>query len=404
MMEQLESTSSRSSISLIEESSTIPEKAVAPAIRDYYTILEVPSNASGEHIGVSFNRIYNQMIALQHSGPQTDEAAASFKELTEAYDVLSDPTRRRAYDRRNQPVPNAQPDSIVGRAFGAIASRFGAPAASSAPTSGLPADVLDAVAIMCQHGGIEGQGPPMDPRVNELSWGTAAEAKVDRQAACYYRISISRDDIDNGFIIHCKSASKDKFKLVMFDSSGRLLYKEESSRSAYKPNTETTLFFVSYDLVNENGSMHQPSSPISPAADSPTLEGGHGSEPNSPIAERKDIEGDRIDAPHRPVSDKIDALICPKRSVAAGQYLLVVFGDNLIAKSSFSLVAVMALNSAPEVLHSASYMNTCIHAIVLFVLSYMHHFCLRIPAILLNFPLAPSSLSFFLFSLSVYTT
>ena len=348
-MEQLETTSSRSS--LISESGVLAEKTEVPAARDFYTVLEVPSNASGEHIGVSFNRIYNQMIALQHSGPQTDEAAASFKELTEAYDVLSDPVRRRAYDRRNQPVPNPQQDSIVGRAFGAIASRFGAPVASStAPSSGLPADVLDAVAIVCQHGGIEGQGPPMDPRVGEMSWGTGIEAKVDRQAACFYRVSVSSDDIDNGFIIHCKSASKDKFKLVMFDSSGRLLHKEESSRSAYKPNTEATLFFVSYDVPSENGGTYQPSSPPSPAGDSSNLESGPGSESNSPHTEKKDSESDKnIDAPHRPVSDKIDVLLGRKRSIVAGQYLLCVYGDNLIAKSSFSLVAVMAFNNAPEV-------------------------------------------------------
>lgn len=345
-MEHTESPSSRSS--LADESTEAADKGTLRIERDYYVVLEVPPNASGEHIGVSFNRIYNQMIALQHSGPQTEDAAASFKELTEAYEVLRDPSKRKIYDKRNQPLPPPQPESIVGRAFGAIVSRFGAPTTSTtASSSGVAADVLDTVGILCQQGGIEGKGPPMDPRVGEISWGVGIEGKVDRQAACYYRLSVTSDDVDNGFIIHCKSAGKDKFKVMMFESSGRLLYKEECSRSADKQSTEATLFFVSYDVINpEVKSSYQPSSPTQQDSTFSNFGSGHEGDSTPSPTEKRDVDRE---APHSGISNRIDSIIGPKRSVTAGQYLIIVYGDNIMVKTSFSLVAVMARNEAPEV-------------------------------------------------------
>lgn len=340
-MEQSESPSTRSSFN--DDHRVGGDKIV----RDFYAVLEVPPNASGEHVGVSFNRLYNQMVALQHSGPQTDEATASFKELNEAYEVLSDPVKRRAYDKRNLPTTQASSDSIVGRAFGAIASRFGTPAASTAgPSPGLPQDILDTIGIMCQQGGIEGSAPPMDPRIGDIRWGVGIESKVDRQAACYYRLSVTSDDVENGFIVHCKSANKDKFKLVMFDSNGGFLYKEESSRGT-KQSTEATLFFVSYDTYNaDSDASYQPVSQL--RSDSEGHQGSaHGNDPN--ISQEK-WSRERDISSNIPMSDKIDSAIRQKNTVGAGQYLVCVYGDNIMVKTSFSLIAVRAKNDASEVL------------------------------------------------------
>jgi molecular chaperone DnaJ len=63
--------------------------------RDYYEILGVPRGASDDEIKRSFRRLAQRW----HPDVSTDpEADARFKEINEAYQVLSDPQRRQQYD------------------------------------------------------------------------------------------------------------------------------------------------------------------------------------------------------------------------------------------------------------------------------------------------------------------
>jgi molecular chaperone DnaJ len=67
--------------------------------RDYYEILGVPREASDEDIKRSFRRLAQQW----HPDVNTSaEADTRFKEINEAYQVLSDPQRRQAYDMFGQ--------------------------------------------------------------------------------------------------------------------------------------------------------------------------------------------------------------------------------------------------------------------------------------------------------------
>src|SRR5258708_39532749 len=69
---------------------------MAVQFRDYYEVLGVPRNASDADIKKSFHksaRQYHPDVAKTKKG-----AEEKFKEINEAYEVLSDPAKRKKYD------------------------------------------------------------------------------------------------------------------------------------------------------------------------------------------------------------------------------------------------------------------------------------------------------------------
>jgi curved DNA-binding protein len=65
--------------------------------KDYYEILGVPRTATAEEIKKAFRRL----ARIYHPDVAKDKAAGEikFKELNEAYEVLSDPEKRQKYDQ-----------------------------------------------------------------------------------------------------------------------------------------------------------------------------------------------------------------------------------------------------------------------------------------------------------------
>jgi hypothetical protein len=119
----------------------------------------------------------------------------------------------------------------------------------------------------------------------------------------------------NGFIIFCRSLTG-KFKLVIFDSNGEVIHIDEAIRSRDGSQWESSLYFLSAF------SMFRLSPPL-PAA----------------IREQ--------DLP--PVFNSLDSFTQCNMSLASGQYLVCVYGDNFIGKTSYSLLAVPTLNDCQEV-------------------------------------------------------
>lgn len=64
--------------------------------RDYYEVLGVQRNASNDDLKAAFRRLARQYHPDVNKEPDAEER---FKEINEAYAVLSDPDRRAAYDR-----------------------------------------------------------------------------------------------------------------------------------------------------------------------------------------------------------------------------------------------------------------------------------------------------------------
>ncbi|MDR5708843.1 MAG: DnaJ C-terminal domain-containing protein [Armatimonadota bacterium] len=64
--------------------------------KDYYRILGIPRNADAKQINEAFRRLARQYHPDVNKDPQ---AAEKFKEINEAYQVLSDPEKRKRYDQ-----------------------------------------------------------------------------------------------------------------------------------------------------------------------------------------------------------------------------------------------------------------------------------------------------------------
>jgi len=86
------------------------------AKRDYYDVLGVSRKASEREI----KRVYRKLARKYHPdvNPGDSEAEAKFKEVTEAYEALSDPKKRRQYDQFGHQPSAAATAEGAGPGFG----------------------------------------------------------------------------------------------------------------------------------------------------------------------------------------------------------------------------------------------------------------------------------------------
>jgi molecular chaperone DnaJ len=88
--------------------------------RDYYDVLGVQKNASEAEIKKAYRRLAMKYHPDRNTGDKSDDAVTRFKEAKEAYEVLSDPQKRTAYDQFGH--AGVDPSMGSGGGFGGGAS------------------------------------------------------------------------------------------------------------------------------------------------------------------------------------------------------------------------------------------------------------------------------------------
>lgn len=119
-------------------------------MKDYYAALGVPRGAEAEEIKKAFRRLARET----HPDTNPDPAAeARFREIAEAYEVLSDPARRAAYDRGDQfDVSNLF--SNLGGIDDLLRTFFGGGFGPSGGTRVRGSDILVAVSISLEEAAV----------------------------------------------------------------------------------------------------------------------------------------------------------------------------------------------------------------------------------------------------------
>ncbi len=96
------------------------------AKRDYYEILGVPKNASDDEIKKAYRKLAMKHHPDRNQGDAAKAAEEKFKEAKEAYEMLSDPQKKAAYDQYGH--AGVDPNRGTGsgaEGFGGFAEAFG---------------------------------------------------------------------------------------------------------------------------------------------------------------------------------------------------------------------------------------------------------------------------------------
>lgn len=199
--------------------------APAPSV-NYYEVLGVSKSASELDIKSAYRKLALKYHPDRNAG--SDEAADQFKQVSTAYAVLSDPNKRRQYDVAGDAGKDAEFESVdvesmggFGRVVGALFTKIGMPI----PTQ-ISQTVLSAARDLCDERNNAATKVP----VTQLYFGKEKHARVDKQDAHFYRIAVEKER--ESLVFMCRSATKSKFKLVLFDAHGAVRMVQESVKKA----------------------------------------------------------------------------------------------------------------------------------------------------------------------------
>ena len=132
------------------------------AKRDYYDVLGVPKNASDDDIKKAYRKLAMKFHPDRNQGDEAKKAEEKFKEAKEAYEMLSEPQKRAAYDQYGHAGVDPNAAGMGGgfrggpEGFGGFAEAFG--------------DIFGDIFNGGRRGGGGGGGGPQVYRGSDLSY------------------------------------------------------------------------------------------------------------------------------------------------------------------------------------------------------------------------------------------
>mmetsp|Transcript_24895 Transcript_24895/g.25115 ORF Transcript_24895/g.25115 Transcript_24895/m.25115 type:complete len:514 (+) Transcript_24895:100-1641(+) len=286
---------------------------------DLYACLGIEPTANDKEVLAAYER-----LAIQYQTTNSPEEVETCRNINQAFFILSNPSSRKHYDETGEMVQPKNDNRVeqppgsmdvsnlggIGRVFGAVISRIGIPIQTQ-----ISQEVLNSAQEICRNGGLQGGASPSDPRLTDFFWGWGIESKVDRQAGTFFRLTIEEKHVENGFILYCRSPSKGKFKLIIFDVDGNIIFQEACVKSRDGGVTHSSLYFTKFTTYR----LGEPIPNHLRETDIPQL------------------------------FSKLDNYVPNTQSIVPGQYLVCIYGDNFLGKTNFALLALYAKNDCAEV-------------------------------------------------------
>ncbi|KAK9812032.1 hypothetical protein WJX73_010432 [Symbiochloris irregularis] len=175
-------------------------------LEDPYKVLNVEKTASQEEIKSAYRKLALKFHPDKNQGVASQAAAEEFKRVATAYGILSDPDKRRRYDKGGfaglQPSDfeiDLSNSGLVNTAFAAMFSKLGVPIKTAVAPQALEAVYAGSFAAQ------------------PVTFGIPIHDKVDKAACNYYTLEVSREQVSAGFVIGVHSKVGSRFKLLLFE-------------------------------------------------------------------------------------------------------------------------------------------------------------------------------------------
>nr|ADD24101.1 Chaperone protein dnaJ 16 [Lepeophtheirus salmonis] len=210
--------------------------------RDFYTLLGLERTATQSEI----KQAYRRLAVKYHpdKNPGNEEASDKFKEISTAYAILSDPSKKHMYDLKGEdealkhfPTVNIEEMGTLGRVIGGLVTQAGVP---------LPTEITPKVLSLAKYltnGETNIQGIDI-PQVITVEYGKEVAAKLPRQSAKFFWITVSQSDLNKGVLVLCRSNGNDKFKVIFFDKDGQVSMIQESRK--LKKHSEANILLLPF--------------------------------------------------------------------------------------------------------------------------------------------------------------